>query len=520
MMYKEFNKTFDPITEDAFIDSILWFNGIKNKDDYAKLTLSSFPFEFKKTSAFIEKINAYKNKKVVVLGDYDCDGVCATSIMMKFLHLINIDCSFVIPNRFQDGYGINNHLIDEIKKKGRNLIITVDNGIKAKMVVEYAASLGIEVIITDHHQVEALEVPNTLVFDPFYNENFSFPNICGAFVAFVLVYSYLKREKIAYSKDFMMELYELSALATIGDVMPLRDVNRKIVSLLVKQINQSLVVNPGISRAIKTLSLKQVSSNDIAFKIVPVINAPGRLGDASLAVELLLNGENLDACLSLNESRKQLTKEYSPLLHTKPQNKVNVCFIPDLNEGIIGILAGNLKEKTKKPSFVFTNKDEEIKGSGRSIFGYNILEETMKVLTPSLCLKYGGHEGAMGLSLNGMDALKEFEEKINASYPSSITEEEEFYLDFKDISFEEAYKKLCSLEPFGEGFKIPLFHMEGEATNLKNPKELHTSFSIKKMGRFYNFFCFNQVMVPKKDVFFEINKSDFNGTSYYKGIIR
>ncbi len=525
MQYKLINKKFESILNDDILDEILWYNNISNNYEYKALMTNDFPFNFENFDAFVNKINAHKNDVVTVIGDYDCDGCCATALMMKFLRKLNIKSEFIIGDRIKDGYGMNNNLIDKAINKNTKLIITVDNGIKCKESVDYALSKGIDVIVTDHHQVENALLPNTCIYNPHHeNKHLNFKDICGAFVAFVLIYNYSKSsERLCdFDKEFLTEGYELSALATIGDVMPLTNINRKIVTFLIKQINTNHLVNKGIKSLLNTLKISNVTAKDLAFKIVPIINAAGRLDSSEIVCELLLDNENINECISLNEKRKQLTKEYSQQLKTNSNCKVNICFIEDINEGIIGILAGILKEKTNKPSFVFTSDiDGSIKGSGRSIDGYNILIESEKVFSQNdIVLKYGGHEGAIGLTIKDIQSLKTFDDEINKNFNLEVKEPVIDCLEYHYSSFKDVYEKIHSLEPFGQAFTLPYYYIKGTPINIKIIKDIHSSFQLIVNSITYDFMCFNKVITNECEFVFEIEKSYFNNRCYYKGYVK
>ena len=527
LKYQEFNTKYESITNNDFIDKILWFNNIRNFEDYKKITQSSFPFEFPNSNYFYNKINEYKDKKIVIIGDYDCDGVCATSIMILFLQYLGISCDYIIGDRFIDGYGMNNSLIDKAIKMNASLIITVDNGIKCKENVDYAKEKGIDIIITAHHQPEEECIPNTVIYNPHYKSNLIFKDFCGAFTVFCLIYGYFKYENRIKDSDksLLFSLYELAALATIGDVMPLYDINRKIVNMLVNHIKNDTIYNKGLSLLVHKLNLdSNTTSSDVAYKLVPVCNAPGRLKNASLIVDLFISKENtINECFNLNEERKNLTKEALKNIEINENAKINVIYIENLSEGIIGIVAGNICEKTNKPTFVFTNDSTgEIKGSGRSIDGYNILIETEKIIKENnLYVKYGGHEGAMGITLKNKECLNIFDKLINESCDLEIIEKTIPYIKAPSLSLKEIYELLENLEPHGQGLILPLLCVEGKPINIKIINDSHSQFSIKNNGEYLNFMAFNKIVEQYNDKFyFEIKKSLYNNKIYYKGYIK
>lgn len=519
MKYIEFNEAYEKITDNPLLDQILWYNGIHNSDDYHKINTSSFPFYFKNTKIFLDTLEKHKSNKVYVIGDYDCDGVCATAMMIKFLKKININCEYLIGDRFIDGYGMNNSLIDKVIEGGGSLIITVDNGIKCADSVQYAITNNIDCLITDHHMPDEV-IPNAPIFNPHYDEDFPFTDMCGAFTAFMLIYSYHK-EKKALDKDFLYEMYELSALATIGDVMPLYNINRKIVSLLVSRIQNRQIINSGINALLSKLSSIS-SSTDIAYRLVPIINAPGRLQNANLIVDILLGDlSNVDKCIALNEERKTITKQTIAKIKIDDE-RVNVIYQENINEGIIGIVAGSIKERTNRPTFIFTNDNTgEIKGSGRSIHGYNILNAAIEILNKNdLAVRYGGHEGAMGITLRDKNAFLLFKKLINESYQNDI-EPSAVCLKYPEMTLNDAYSAIELLEPLGQGLSIPIFKISGTPQGIKVIKNLHTQFQLSIAGVPQTFMAFNKIITKDDcEFYFTIDKSLFNNKFYYKGFVQ
>lgn len=523
-MYKLIN-TYENILNDEFLNKILWFNGITNKNDYDKLNTSSFPFLFENVDAFIDKINkiASNGQKITIVGDYDADGICSVVIMSKFLNKLGVNNDYIIGDRFTDGYGLNNSIIDEAIKRNSKLIITVDNGIKSKEPVSYALSNGIDIIITDHHQPDEETIPNTLIFDQHYKTNMIFKDFCGAMLALSLVFNYIKSPKsiVNTNKDFMFELYELAGLASLGDVMPLFDINRKVVKQLIKDIKTNNIYNKGLKTLLDTINydITLANSNDIAFKVIPILNAPGRLSSANIAIDMLLNNdlEATKECIRLNEKRKNLTRTAMNSLIIKPSN-INVLYADSINEGIIGIVAGRIKEMTNKPTFIFTDSNDGIKGSARSVKGFDIFNATKSVIDefPDICISYGGHPDALGITLKNMDSLQIFKKQINRYDTKDLTIDN-YYIDYDFLSFENEYKKIESLEPFGQAFNEPIFHLNVE---IKSPRILgnaHTSFYINRL----NFICFNKVIEDGKyDIFFSIKKELYNESFYYKGHVK
>ena len=504
------------IFNDDLLNHVLWFNNIKTSSDYQKIAKIDFPFFFKGYELFNAKIDSFKNKKVIIIGDYDADGVCATSIMIIFLRYLNIDCDYIIGDRNTDGYGINTNLIDEAIKKNADVIITVDNGIKSKKEVDYAISLGLDVIVTDHHEVDLDNLPNCLIFNPHYNQDLINEGICGAFTALVLCYGYLKSKDIS-DKSLMYELYELAAIATIADVMPLYNFNSKLVKNFISRINKKDIYNEGLNKLLNKLKLNDTNAIELSYKLIPLINAPGRLSNASIVVDLFINGNNnVQKIFEINEERRKITKEAIDKV-VLDDSSINVIYIEDLNEGILGIVAGNITDKTKKPTFVFTNNNGIIKGSARSVGDFDILEATTNSL-PKTYLSYGGHKQALGLSFNNIDEFNIFRinlSKIDYHYEPTIN-----LLEYRYSSFKDTYNKLTTLEPFGSGLVRPLFYLEGFIHERVVIQNKHTTFKMKVNNFDESFIAFNKIINSDYIRFsFDVKREVYRNTLEYKGFV-
>jgi len=498
--YVEKNK----IVSDELLNKILDYNNITDID---LLNKSTYPYEYNNILEFINLIDKHKN--ISIIGDYDCDGICATSIMYLFLKRLGKEVYYVIGNRVVDGYGMNINLINNCISNKSTLIITVDNGINSVEEVEYAKSKNIDIIITDHH-LSTTDFPKTLYFDPYYDDNIKFKDVCGAFVAFSLVHSYF-RHKNSIDRDFLTNLYELASLATIADVMPLYDINRLIVSNLIKDINNKKVLNKGIKMLcdhFKFGGANPITALDISYSIVPVINASGRLDDASFVVELFTGNETyelLNEIIQINEKRKNLTNEAFERVKLDPSEKIYVSFIDNISEGLLGILSGKIVNITKKPTFVFTKTNDLIKGSGRSLENFD-LHENIKNMDINFN-SFGGHKRAIGLTFLDMDEFNKFKRLVQNFYvPNPIT----YYITYKYKSFYDTYKILNRLEPIGEGLKIPYFYINANIYDVKIFSNKHTSFRININNRYEKFICYNNVLESGNyDILFEIKNSPY-----------
>lgn len=425
-----------------------------------------------------EKIAA--GKAIRVIGDYDVDGICSTYILVETLRRMGAKVDAAIPHRIKDGYGLNDNLIEEAHADDIDTILTCDNGIAAISQVELAKNLGMTVIVTDHHEVPFTEQedgtrfykmpPADAVVDPKREDNrYPFPGICGAVVAWKLVQLLCPEESVFLRE----ELLQVAALATVCDVMELKDENRIIVGEGLKQMNTAPI--PGLRALVEAAGLQQkpLSAYHLGFVIGPCLNATGRLDTAGRALELLQAKDRATAASiaqelrDLNESRKEMTKEgveeavelaEKQLEKTGKLDSVLVIYLPELHESLAGIVAGRIREKYTRPVFVLTDGQEEVKGSGRSIAGYDMYGEMTRC--GDLFLKYGGHKMAAGLSIP-REKVEEFRERMNRNCP--LTEAElidKVYIDVAmpfDYANEQLVGEFEKLEPFGNGNSKPLF---------------------------------------------------------------
>lgn len=430
------------------------------------------PFELcdaQKASQIINE-SIYAEKKIAVFGDYDVDGVTATALMYGYLKNRGANVSYYIPDREKDGYGINMSAIDRLKSEGIDLIITVDNGIAALDEVRYAKSLGMKVVVTDHH-LPGAEIPDAdAVVDPHrFDDTSSFKDICGVFVAFKVVCATEGKSP----EEMLYDYGDLVALGTVADVMPLTNENRTVVREGVKLISMGNRV--GLSALCRAAGLERdgLSASRLAFGLAPRINAAGRMGDASRAAELLLTDDDeiADGIASVlnNENirrqtlEKQIFAEAVKTVEKKgyKHNRVIVVSGENWHGGVVGIVASRLAEKYGRPAVVLSVQNFVANGSARSVSGFSIYDalcECSYILT-----KFGGHEMAAGLTLYE-DSIDAFRKAIN-EYASSFNKTlVELRLDCKlnpaALSTDLA-EELKTLEPFGVGNPAPVFGIFG-----------------------------------------------------------
>ena len=437
-----------------------------------------------------------------VIGDYDADGICSSYILKRGLEACGAVVDTMIPHRMKDGYGLNEHLVDEAYADGIDTILTCDNGIAAYAQIEQAKKYGMTVIVTDHHEIpyeeEPLAEPDPetgersrrrykippadVVIDPKQpGDTYPFQVICGAGVAFKLMqllfaefgFDGISTDLTSGKRSLLDELLEFAAFATICDVMPLREENRILVRHGLELMKQTQ--NVGLHALMEVNQILpwqdgKLGAFHIGFVLGPCLNASGRLDSAQRAMELL-DSKTREAAVAqaaflkqLNDSRKEMTEEYVKIavemIESGPlkDDRVLVVFLPDCHESIAGIIAGRIRERYYRPTFVLTRGEEGVKGSARSIEGYHIYEEMTKC--SSFFTKYGGHKMAAGLSMREED-VEPFRQKINEI--CTLTEDdlqEKIHIDVpmpvSYVSFR-LVEELELLEPFGTGNPKPVF---------------------------------------------------------------
>ncbi len=423
-----------------------------------------------------EKIR--EEKKIRVIGDYDIDGVNATYILQQGLSELGADIDTDIPDRIKDGYGLNIALIDRALDDGVDTIITCDNGIAAADEITYGKENGLTIVVTDHHEVPYIEEegeknyilpPADAVVDPHRADcGYPFKGLCGAAVAYKLVEALCNvMQRDPEDLDYLMENV---AIATVGDVMDLTGENRVFVKQGLEMLKRTQ--NPGLKALIECtgIDVDRLNAYHIGFVIGPCINASGRLDTAKRALELLNARTRRDAVMlaedlkALNDSRKEMTErgvnEAINMIETTSlkDDHVLVVYLPDCHESIAGIIAGRIREKYYRPTFVLTKAEDGVKGSGRSIETYDMFAQMCRCR--DLFTKFGGHKLAAGLSLTE-ENVPLFRKTINEL--AELSEEDlqmkvsiDMRLPFPYIT-EELISELELLEPFGKGNPKPLF---------------------------------------------------------------
>ncbi len=423
-----------------------------------------------------------QKKHIRVIGDYDIDGINATYILLKGIRKCGGVADYAIPNRITDGYGINPSMVEAAAEAGAEVIITCDNGIAALPAIERAHELGMQIIVTDHHQIpfeegengEHLEKlpPADAVVDPHRSDDeYPFSEICGAVVAWKLIMTLYG--EYGFSREEGLSFLENAAFATVGDIMPLLDENRVIVSLGLKALSHTK--NTGLDALITRTGIDRdaISTYHVGFVIGPCFNASGRLETADMALSLLMEEDEKEAgkkaaeLMAVNEERKHMTVKgmdeadgliSSQCVHGGELDKVLVIYVPGLHESLCGIVAGRIKGKYNRPVFVLTDGESEVKGSGRSIPAYSMFEKMTEC--GHHLLKFGGHPMAAGLSLE-KKSVEAFRHDMNER--SGLSDEDLIPEVVIDVPMPLSYltidriRELSVLEPFGNGNEKPVF---------------------------------------------------------------
>lgn len=442
------------------------------------------PWTFKDMELLVgilkEKIE--QKKRIRVLGDYDIDGVMSTYILVQSLKGLGAWVEYVIPHRITDGYGINENLILQAHQDGVDTILTCDNGIAAKNQIAMAKELGMTILVTDHHEVpyeenegERVEIlpPADAIVNPKQKAcTYPFKGLCGAAVALKVVEALY--ERMCPEVDIVDSMLEFAAVATIGDVMDLVEENRVLVKEGLQRLHKT--TNMGLRELIfaNQLEPEHISAYHIGFVIGPCLNASGRLETAKYALELLCSESQKEAAMlaaklkSLNEDRKEMTAQGVEAAVEYVENSslqddsVLVIYLPECHESLAGIIAGRIRERYHKPTFVLTNGEEGVKGSGRSIEQYSMYEKLCECR--QFLKKFGGHPMAAGLSLDAeqIEPLRKELNRLSGLRKDDLIEKVKIDvpMPLRYIT-KELIQELSILEPFGKGNEKPLFAQKG-----------------------------------------------------------
>ncbi|NMC09295.1 single-stranded-DNA-specific exonuclease RecJ [Candidatus Microgenomates bacterium] len=497
--------------EDDILKHILQSRNIENESKFLEPNISDIPsykklFDTKKAAKEIIKSIELK-EKIIIHGDYDADGICASSIIWEFLYkdlskFLNtkIDVLPYIPNRIEQGYGLTEDSLNDVIDLGGKLLISVDCGVRDKELIKrYRDEKGLKFVITDHHQPPELLLENLdypLVHQMYPEKEYPQREICGSAVVFLLVQAI--KDIVGMDSNITEDTkgLDLVALATITDLMPLVDVNRIFVKYGLQQMRKGrrkglreLALRAGID-------LKDISSYHIGYILGPRINAAGRIGSPMDAVRLLV-GSNDTQCKeianqleNLNFDRQKITQDLLEISKKNIDLENNLLFVlgKDWHEGVIGLVAGKLQEEFHKPVLVATNNEGVIKGSARSISGFDITKTLTKF--SKYLHRFGGHELAAGFTVKE-EKVEEFKEKIIEYANKKIKKEQlvpKLYIDLLLESDDVSYSlvdKLNTLEPFGYGNTKPviaLSHLIVVKKNIMGKESNHMKLLVKGNG--------------------------------------
>jgi single-stranded-DNA-specific exonuclease len=461
------------------------------------------PFQLTNMDKAITRINqAIENEeKICIIGDYDADGVTATSIMYIGLKHLYANTTWLIPDRELDGYGMNKRLINIANDNDCDLIITVDNGISCKDEIDYAKSLEMDVVVTDHHEIPQEGLPTEICVNP-QNGNYPFESIAGCMVAFKVIQGLIPNLR-EYDYGLYEELVSILAIGTVADVMEIVDENRYYVNKGLRFLSKPK--NIGLKALAKEMDKygKQLSTTDISFSIGPCINATGRLEKADIAVDLLLCEDSKEAekiaqeIIEINEKRKDLQKEIVDSIEVNADDDFIIVNSSKINKGLAGIIAGKISNQYQRPCFVLSEYDGKLSGSGRSIYGYSInscVQSNLDIVSG------GGHAEACGVTLK-KDNLKDFRQRCNEHFSdwrktASMEDMTPTLNIISEINLSLANMRLINninkLKPFGYGNKQPLFmardltvtksKVVGKNKNVMQFKFEQNGYEVKGVG--------------------------------------
>lgn len=444
------------------------------------------------------------NEKVAIYGDYDVDGITSSTVLKRFLKDRGLETDVYIPNRLNEGYGLNEEAIKEISEKKYTLIVTVDCGITGNKEIELANSLGIETVVTDHHEPTE-ELPKALaVVDCKRKDNkYPFNGLAGVGVAFKLIQAI--SIKLGIKEEEYLKYLDLVCVGTISDIVPLVDENRTISKLGLRLVKQTK--NIGLKVLLDSIGYQKIDSNTISFGVAPRINACGRMGHEKEALDLFLTNnieeaqkitQNLNKYnLERQEIEKRIFNEVQEMMQDPEEQKLPCIVLGKENwhHGVIGIVSSKITDIYFKPSILLCIEDNLAKGSGRSVPGFDLHEALEKCGT--YIKQFGGHSMAVGVTIEKAnfskfkDELEEYGTKMNVNSIVPIIKIDE-KIQLQDISIKDI-KDLELLEPFGEGNKMPLFQVSNvKIASIRALSEgKHLKMTLKDDNKFIDTIGFN-----------------------------
>lgn len=442
------------------------------------------PYKMKDMDKFVKRVVQAidKNEKICIYGDYDVDGITSITIMYKFLTSIGADVMYYLPDRLLEGYGLNEKALDSIKGEGAKLVITVDCGITAVDEVNYAKSIDLDMCITDHHECADVLPDAICIVNPKQKDDNTFSMLAGVGVAFKCITALAKRYNLSY--DSYIKYLDIVALGTISDIVPLVDENRIISKYGLEMMNDTK--NVGLKSLLNIINFKKVDSTMVSFGMAPRINACGRMGNAKVAVELLLEKDKQkadDLAMKLNNQntkRQQVEKKIFQAAekmikkdHLDLKNSI-VLYNENWHNGVIGIVASRLVNIYYKPVILLTKENGVVRGSGRCPVDFSLYDTLTKC--KDLLIQFGGHELAAGLSIEE-DKIQEFTDKFEEVITKSIVGEPKQIIpvderiDYRNLNIE-LLKDINTLRPYGQSNKEPVFMYKGlKVKSIRTIKE-------------------------------------------------
>lgn len=490
------------------------------------------PFLLNNMNVLVEKIRDAINfkKRVLIFGDYDVDGISATAILYRYFKSKGLKVDYFLPNRYEDGYGLTMETAKKVLEMfSPQLIITVDCGISCHNEIDYLMQNGVDVVVTDHHEIPEIIPSCPIINAKMPSQAYPFKELCGAGVALKIVQ--------ALGEDLKNYL-PISAIATIADIVNLTDENRAIVTFGLNYIHNLPI---GLKMLFEDLGVKNISASEIAFKVAPKINASGRMGDASVSLQLYINEDkqvlkqNLEKLTQMNQRRQELCNTiFQDCLEKLKQINQNdkraiIMSSPDWDSGLLGIVCARLTDEFNKPTFLFSEVDGLLKGSVRSIPSINIHEILCK--TSTLLETFGGHSMAAGLTLKKENLTKfvyEIENYLLKDYsPKEFVAYKEYDvpLEINDIT-PTLLNELNLLEPCGCGNPKPLFYTKFSTLKASTMKNFPQHLNITALNNF-SFLSFNNGHLKDlvensyvTELIYELQQNEFRKKLYTKGLVK
>jgi single-stranded-DNA-specific exonuclease len=541
-----------------FLSAFLVNRNISNLEDadiFLKPTLDKLPNPFllkdmeKSTSRIIQSIES--GEKIIIYGDFDCDGVTSTTILFSFLKAVDANVEFYIPERIEEGYGINLNSIKSLADKGAKLIVTTDCGISESELVERCKDLNLDFIITDHHTVPEIKPNSFSIVNPKQEDcEYPFKEICAAGVVFNFIMALRHKLRDEGYFEFIQEpnlarYLDLVAIGTIADSMPILGVNRIFVQNGLKEITKTERI--GLLAMLK--NEKEIyTTRDVSFEIAPKINATGRVGKASNAVKLLIEDDEtkIDSLLGIieqdNKKRRLIQDQVSleamvqaeSIIKENPEINSLVLYAENWHPGVIGIVASKIVDRFKRPCAVLSIKDEVAKGSLRTSNNINLFE-VLKDCKSSL-IQFGGHAGAAGITIKTLE-INNFKELFKLS----IQNYEYDFSEKIDIDFEVSFDKIDNdlladikkVEPYGKENSPPIFLTKNtKVVGVKILKEKHlevvlNSNDINRRAIWFNYNTgilqgqkVESILNKSVNVVYTIQKDTYNGNTNISLMVR